>query len=344
MDISAGDTALADLDIELADGRPAVAVVTNVSGRTAACDWLAGHHDAIRAALHRFGSLLIRGLGVSDVDYFGAVRDELLGKHLQYRERSTPRSDLGEGVYTSTDMPARHAIRLHNESSYVLQFPGVLLFGCVVAPAEDGATTIGDSREVLARLDPQLADRFRVRGWNLWRNYHPSLSVSWQSAFGTAERGELEGLLTEGRIAWRWRDDGSLLTSQRRAAVLRHPATGEETWFNHVAFWNRYTMDPDMREMLLDSYGDHGLPYDTGYGDGEPLTQAEADHLNDVYGQVQRRETYRAGDLLLVDNMLSCHGREPYRGDRKVLVAMGDARHVDDCSPGVPPSPGPMPG
>jgi alpha-ketoglutarate-dependent taurine dioxygenase len=344
METSAGAAALGDLDIELTDGRPAVVVVRNVSGRSATREWLTAHREAIRAGLHRFGSLVIRGLPVSDVVDFAAVRDELIDDHLRYRERSTPRSDLGDGVYTSTDMPARHPIRLHNESSYVVQFPGILLFGCVVAPAEDGATTVGDSREVLARLDPGLVGRFRERGWALWRNYHPSLSLSWSTAFGTSDRAELESLLEEGRIAWRWRSDDVLQTGQRRAAVLRHPVTGEETWFNHVAFWNRHTMSPEMRDMLLESYGDEGLPYDTGYGDGQQLTKEEADHLNEVYDQVERSEPYRVGDLLLVDNLLSCHGRQPYFGNRKILVAMGEPRDVSDCSPGVAPAAGPLPG
>ncbi|MFL6125114.1 TauD/TfdA family dioxygenase [Actinophytocola sp.] len=344
MHTSPGDAALADLDIELSTGRPAIAVAHGVSGRQAMREWLAGHRDAIRAGLHRFGSLLVRGLPMSDVDDFATARDELLDGHLQYRERSTPRSELSEGVYTSTDMPARHPIRLHNESSYVVRFPGILLFGCAVAPTEAGATTVGDSREVLARLDPELVGRFRTRGWTLRRNYHPSLSLSWSNAFGTDDRAELAEILHNGRIAWEWQPDGSLRTSQRRAAVLRHPDTGEETWFNHVAFWNRHTMNPDIREALLESYGEHGLPYDTCYGDGEPVTQAEAEHLNAVYDEVERRETYRAGDLLLVDNMLSCHGREPYRGDRKILVAMGEPRDVLDCAPDVLPAPGPMPG
>jgi hypothetical protein len=125
--------------------------------------------------------------------------------------------------------------------------------------------------------------------------------------------------------------------------VLRHPETGAESWFNHVAFWNRYTLDPEMRAVLLASYGEDGLPYDTVYGDGEPVPQDEIDHLNEVYAAVRRRGSYRAGDLLLVDNMLSCHGREPYRGDRLVVVAMGAARAVEDCAPDGAQAPGPFP-
>jgi hypothetical protein len=340
-ELSAVDAALlADLDIELSDGRPAVAVAHHVPDMAAARAWLTDHRGAIRAAIQVFGSLLIRGLPVATTDDFATARDRLLDRHLAYQERSTPRTEYGDGVYSSTDMPARHSIRLHNESSYVLRFPGMLLFGCIVAPAENGATTVGDSREVLARLDPQLADRFRSRGWTLLRNYHPSLSLPWPEVFGTFDRAELESYFREALIGWQWREDGGLRTSQRRAAILRHPVTGEEIWFNHVAFWNRYTMDPAMREALISSYGEYGLPYETAYGDGQQIPEAEIAHLNGVYDQIRRREPYRAGDLLLLDNLLSCHGREAYQGDRKVLVAMGQLRSVSDCDPSISPAPG----
>jgi hypothetical protein len=341
---SAVDTALlADLDIELADGRPAIAVAHHVRDMAAACAWLTDHRPSILAALHVFGSLLIRGLPVAATGDFAAARDRLLDRHLAYQERSTPRTEYGDGIYSSTDMPARHPIRLHNESSYVLRFPGLLLFGCIVAPAEDGATTLGDSREVLARLDTELAARFRSRGWALLRNYHPSLSLPWHEAFGTTDRAEVESYFRHALIGWQWLGDGSLRTSQRRAATLRHPVTGEETWFNHVAFWNRYTMDPVMRKALISSYGEGGLPYETVYGDGQEIPEKEIAHLNSAYGHVKRREAYRAGDLLLVDNLLSCHGREAYRGDRKVLVAMGQLRSVSDCAPSTSPGPGALP-
>ncbi|MBD5633245.1 MAG: TauD/TfdA family dioxygenase, partial [Candidatus Eremiobacteraeota bacterium] len=32
---------------------------------------------------------------------------------------------------------------------------------------------------------------------------------------------------------------------------------------------------------------------------------------------------WQRGDALWIDNMLACHGRSPFRGERRVLVAMG---------------------
>ncbi|TLZ54349.1 MAG: TauD/TfdA family dioxygenase, partial [Gammaproteobacteria bacterium] len=47
------------------------------------------------------------------------------------------------------------------------------------------------------------------------------------------------------------------------------------------------------------------------------------------------REPWQAGDLMLVDNLRTAHGREPFEGSRQVLVAMADAVHLADCSPTI---------
>jgi hypothetical protein len=39
--------------------------------------------------------------------------------------------------------------------------------------------------------------------------------------------------------------------------------------------------------------------------------------------------------LLLVDNIRTAHGREPFEGPREVVVAMADAVHLADCSPTI---------
>ena len=91
--------------------------------------------------------------------------------------------------------------------------------------------------------------------------------------------------------------------------------------------------------MLLDSYGDDGMPFETTFGDGTPLTREEAQALREAYARCERRESYRVGDVLLVDNLLAVHGREPYRGPRQIVVSMGLPLHLSDCRPTVSPGP-----
>jgi hypothetical protein len=84
-------------------------------------------------------------------------------------------------------------------------------------------------------------------------------------------------------------------------------------------------MDPDVHEYLVDAYGADGLPFTTSFGSGEAVGQDIVDLLNRVYEAHTLREAWQAGDLMLVDNLRMAHSREPYEGDREVLVGMSDA-------------------
>jgi hypothetical protein len=57
--------------------------------------------------------------------------------------------------------------------------------------------------------------------------------------------------------------------------------------------------------------------------------------LNRVYEANTVREPWRAGDLMLVDNIRSAHSREPFEGAREVLVAMADPVRLPDPAPSV---------
>jgi len=48
------------------------------------------------------------------------------------------------------------------------------------------------------------------------------------------------------------------------------------------------------------------------------------DEIRKAYDSETVKFDWQRGDLLLVDNMLVAHGREPFTGDRRVLVAMAE--------------------
>jgi hypothetical protein len=117
--------------------------------------------------------------------------------------------------------------------------------------------------------------------------------------------------------------------------VVRHPVTGRRSWFNQIAFLNEWTLDPDVREYLIDVYGPDGLPFTTRFGDGGPIGEDVVALLNDVYQQHTVREPWQPGDLLVVDNLRSAHSREAYTGPREVLVGLADPVRLADCAPTV---------
>lgn len=319
-------------------GRPALTEVVGLDGITQAVAWLSAARPALRVALREHGAVLVRGLPLATVEDFAAARDVLITESTPYREKATPRSDFGDGVFSSTDLPASQDIHLHNENSYTLIFPGLLLFGCLVAPREGGATPVADCRKVLDALPPQLVARMREVGWLLTRSYSEYVSTDWKTAFATGDPAEVEQYCAENLIAHAWQEDGHLITSQLRPGIVSHPSTGEEVWFNHLAFWNEWALDGELREALVDEFGRDRLPFNTSLGDGHRLTEEELRTVQAAYEAATVREPWQPGDLLVVDNVLTCHGRDAFQGDRKIVVAMGEPVALADCRPTVPPA------
>ncbi|WP_217145931.1 TauD/TfdA family dioxygenase [Streptomyces sp. AC627_RSS907] len=319
-------------------GKPATTHLAGPEDIDEACRHLTARHPDIVDALHEHGALCLRGLPVRSVDDFAKVRDVLIPSSTPYREKATPRSDYGGGVYSSTDLPPSQPIALHNENSYTLRFPGLLLFGCLVAPEDGGATPVADCRKVLDSLPPRLVAKVRSVGWQLKRSYSDLVSTDWRTAFSAESAKDVERYCDDNLIAYEWQPDGNLRTSQLRPGVIRHPTTGAEVWFNHLAFWNEWSLDDELREALLDEFGADGLPFNSAFGDGEPLTREDLRAVQAAYETATVRQPWEAGDLLLVDNILTAHGRDPFRGERKIVVAMGNPVDIDDCRPSTRPA------
>ena len=92
-------------------------------------------------------------------------------------------------------------------------------------------------------------------------------------------------------------------------------------------------MGPEVREYLVDLYGADGLPFSTRFGHGDPVGEDIVRLLNETYDAAAARVSWQAGDLLLVDNVRTAHGREPYEGSREMLVGLADPVRLADCSP-----------
>jgi hypothetical protein len=275
------------------------------------------------------GALLFRGYPVHDVTDFEAVVRAFSGEPLTYQERSSPRHSIKGNVYTSTDYPPDEEIFLHNENSYQAVWPRVVYFYCDREPETLGATPLADIRRVHRAIDPAVREEFRRRGWMVVRNYRPNFGVAWPEVFGTDDRAKVRRYCAQRGMVAEWLADDHLRTRAVRAAAYVHPVTGEDVWFNHITFFHHTSLDEDLQEGLLGMFGEDGLPTNTYYGDGAPIPADVIAHLRSCYRAESRRFDWRHKDVLLVDNMLAAHGREPFTGPRSIAVAMGEA-HVSD--------------
>ena len=257
---------------------------------------------------------------VADFERFVMAASD--GQRLEYRDRTTPRTTEGERIYTATVHPPDQRINLHNEGTYWTRWAQRLFFCCLTAPRRGGQTPIADVRRVHDRIDPAIRARFAEHGVMLVRNYNDGFGLRWQEVFQTEDRAEVERFCGDNDIAFEWKDGDRLRTRQVRPAVRRHPVTGEAVWFNHGAFYHHSTLDPGVRDAMLAEFGEQGLPYSTCYGDGAPIDAATAEHLRAAYEAEKTMFTWQEGDVMLLDNMSVAHAREPFEGDRLVLVAM----------------------
>jgi alpha-ketoglutarate-dependent taurine dioxygenase len=289
-------------------------------------DWAAGNRDWIDELLFEHRALLLRGFGVKTIETFERfVYATSNGELLEYRDRTTPRETRGERIYTSTVHPPDQRIHLHNEGTYWLKWATKLYFFCAKAPSKGGETPIADVRRVYDRIDPAIRERFVQRKMMLVRNFNQGFGLPWQNVFQTEDQAEVERYCTENSIEFEWHGGGRLRTRQTRPAVRKHPRSGEPVWFNHAAFFHYTSLEPQLRDALVGEYGTEGLPYNTCYGDGTPIEPEVADEVRRAYAAEKVLFAWHAGDLMLLDNMTVAHAREPYEGDREVVVSMTDA-------------------
>ena len=315
------------LDVDRQSGRAPI-LLADASGDGP--HWAAEHRDGLRAVVAEHGSVLVRGLDLRDAAEISTVFRRLSTGLMIEREAFARRQVYTEGVYSSATWPAKQPMCMHHELSYTLEVPGLLLFACLSAPARGGATAVSDSPTVLNALPAELVARFERDGWLLTRSYNDEIGATLAEAFGTEDRSAVESYCRANAIGFEWQPDGGLRTWQRRSAVVHHPITGQRCWFNQIAFLNEWTIDPEVREYLVDMYGAEGLPFNTHFGNGDPIGEDVVQLLNQVYEENTVREQWQAGDLMLVDNIRTAHSREAYEGPREILVGMADPVRLAD--------------
>jgi len=279
--------------------------------------------ERVARASTTYGGVLLRGFDALGAAGFDRLVTSFGQPLLTYEFGSTPRSKVEKGVYSSTEYPADQWIDQHNEQSYTLNWPASIWFYCDIAAEQGGATPVADSRLVYERLDPALRRHFAERQVMYVRNYGNGLDLPWEQVFGTGERDQVEQYCRANRIDYEWLDDGEALrTRQVCQSELRHPVTGETVWFNQAHLFHVSNLPPAVREALLEVVDDDRLPRNTFFGDGTPIDAAMLDEIRAVYRETMLSFAWQAADTLILDNLLMSHGRAPFAGKRRVLVAM----------------------
>ena len=289
--------------------------------------WCAENAAFLEESLLQHGAVLFRGFSVKSEEalakFAAANSPEGL---LNYTDGTSPRTKLSaKGVYTSTEYPPDQFISLHNELSYSHRWPSRLYFACRVPAGRGGETPVADSRRIFKGLSSKTADLFLHKGVKYLRYLHggDGVGLSWMKTFETSDRDLVEQYCKKGEVDHEWTTNGGLRLSQVRPAVAQHPKTGETVWFNQADQFHPTEMDPETRKSLQAVLKDSEWPKNVCFGDNSAIDPEMLTEIREVTRQQTVAFPWRTGDLMVVDNMLASHGRNPFQGPRSILVAMG---------------------
>jgi alpha-ketoglutarate-dependent taurine dioxygenase len=289
-------------------------------------EWYRANEPEIDKMLLKHGAILFKGVLMQDLDEFEYVVSSISSKFMDYKDGFSPRTKLTGNVYTSTEYDADFFISLHNELSFSNTWPSKLFFFCNTASEQGGETPIADCREIVKKLNKDILQRFEEKGVLYVRNLHGGngLGPSWQQTYETNREHDVEEFCKKNMIEYKWTDNGGIRIIQRKPATIHHLVTGEKVWFNQIDQFHPCHLNEEIHMALQELYGhdDTSLPMYGAFGDWSSIPKQDIISIQSCVNDLMVKVKWEVGDLLMLDNVLTSHGRMPYAGKRRILVSM----------------------
>lgn len=319
---------LGTLDDQLMfDGKRFPAVVTKpstVSNITDASKWINDNKEAIEFELSESGVVLFRDFPVEDAIGFDAFSAAFGYPNFTYKESlsNAVRINYTERVFTANEAPKDVEIFLHHEMAQTPISPDKLFFFCKSAAEQGGATPVCRSDQLYSELlktYPCLAHDFKQKGLKYTTvmpkedNHQSGQGRSWKSTLSVDNQKQAEQKLVELGYSWQWLSDGGLKAITPVLPAVLDLETGKSVYYNQLiaAYLGWQGVKDDPSKAIC-------------FGDGSPILAKDLE----VIVKLSKKYTYdlnwQDGDIALVDNKMTMHGRRPYSGNRKrqVLVAL----------------------
>ncbi len=300
--------------------------------------WLTRDQSALEVRLLDHGGILLRNFPLKTAEDIEIISNAIGSYQFDYIAGATPRTAISGKIFESTRWPAFYKIKLHNEMSYMRDYPAKIMFFSRVAAQSGGETIIADMRKVYQEIRSDVRESIEKKGVCYIRNFKNrsktidklksmignNMHRSWQDAFSVERRDQLEALCVKLGLQFRWLNDGSVTVANSMPGIIEHPATKEKIWFNQTSSFH-----PNRRSLGLLHYyvkwfywnKDH-LPFNARYGDGSEIPIEHLYHICDILDRNTIAFPWKKGDLLILDNRLVAHGRNPFKGPREVMVSM----------------------
>uniref|UniRef100_A0A486XVV8 SyrP-like protein n=1 Tax=Rheinheimera sp. BAL341 TaxID=1708203 RepID=A0A486XVV8_9GAMM len=289
-------------------------------------DWARSNRLVIDKLLVEHGALLFRGFSLATVEgvssFSKLVMDSVFKENTEHR-----RIDSVGDVQIPVEYTKSEFLLWHNENTFNLRWPNKAIFACALPAVRGGQTPLVDSRSIYQQMDPGIRQQFVDKKVMYVRNYGPDdrIGLGWKTIFGTDSKAIVEALCKEQKMDFEWGSGDRLSTFAVRPAVWQHPISGEWSWFNQAQHWHFSCLDNNTRTALQQLYSDEkNYPRNCFFGDGSPIADEIMSAILDLYRQNHVEFDWQQGDLLLVDNILKAHARNPFEGERRILVCFGD--------------------
>ncbi|GAA5915368.1 hypothetical protein JCM6882_000234 [Rhodosporidiobolus microsporus] len=289
------------------------------------------------------GAILFRGTHATSPEDFSRIAHAFkLGPPHEELGNPVIRTLLAKNVATANEGPSTHPVYPHSEFGWSSHYPSFLSFFCRHPADEGGETPINSSAEVFSRLQaeiPEFIDELAEKGisyeysYKKERNPGSNLGNDVKTAYGGANllptddeatsRAKIEEQIKRHSNEWRWDEDGTLSVTHRLSIIRRDPFSKLPIVFGNLASMTALAKKWDALEPphLGTDGAYHHLPT---YGDGTPIPTKYLERLLEMVYDVQAYVKYELGDVLLMDNHLVQHARQPWVGDRRVLASLWD--------------------
>lgn len=291
--------------------------------------------------LARHGTLLFRNLPIHNAEDFSKFAHAFGYKPHEIIGIVVDRPLLAPNVAPANEAPKEVLIYSHNESPQVPHAPEYIFFYGHHAPSKGGESPISSSLELFNRAQqeiPEFIAELTEKGilskvtYKVEKQYEGGSTL--KQAFGKeiqdGDDEETKRHKVETQIArygrgehttWEWTDDGLVLT-HRLPVIRTQPGTNLPTLFTGLAaYWKRTQFDAEARKKVTQQL----------FGDGTPIPEKYLAHLAKITDEIRVLHRWQEGDVLVYDNIIAQHGREPWQGeqsDRVILASLFDGESV----------------
>jgi alpha-ketoglutarate-dependent taurine dioxygenase len=288
-------------------------------------EWLKKNREQWYSAFLKNGALLFRGFNIDSIEKMEAFSDATIDVIYKDNAEHKPVNANGS-VQIPVDYAEDQHLLWHNENTFNLTWPKKAIFACAQPAAEGGETPIVDGRLIYQELEPKLRQKFIDKGVMYVRNYETDdyIGLSWKKIFNTDSRDIVEQICLKKNIEFEWKSGDRLVTRSIRPAVLKHFETGELCWINQAQHWHFSCLSKQTQDAISKIYKEEDYPRNCYFGDGSRIQDFEMQQVLDLYRENEVVFQWQKGDAILVDNQSTAHARNPYKGQRKILVCFGD--------------------